>query len=243
MKSSAELVELAEALAERGAKGFLLSGGSDGSGKVPLAPFASGIKAVKSSTDLLVNAHIGLATERELNDLVSSGVDAFSADLYGSDETIREVLGIDRRAEDYFSVVRSLKDLGAKVAPHICVGIHGGALKGEFAAIDWLARLEPEVLILISLIPTRGTVYGSVPAPSQDAMLEVVKAARSALPDTKLLLGCMRSKKDRSGEYELIEAGLDGIVLPSAATVRKLRSEGFEVRKRSLCCAFAGDHL
>ncbi len=241
--SPSELVGLAEALAERGAKGFLLSGGSDETGRVPLGPFSGAIRTIKSSTDLLINAHVGLASESELRDLVSSGVDAFSADIYGSDETIREVLGIERRANDYFTVVRILKDLEAKVAPHLCVGVEGGVVRGEFEAIERLAAIEPEVLILISLIPTRGTAYESAKAPSTKDLLDVIRAARFSLPRTKLILGCMRSKKDRSSEYQLVEAGLDGVVLPSPSTVRRLVSEGYETRKRLLCCAFAGTHL
>jgi hypothetical protein len=47
----------------------------------------------------------------------------------------------------------------------------------------------------------------------------------------------MRSKKDRSWEAEAVEAGIDGIVLPSERMVEELRDRGYRIRKRSVCCA------
>lgn len=233
----ADLLDVAEALAERGARGLLLSGGSDETGRIGIAGFADAIKEIKTTTDLKINAHIGLAKPKEIQSLVGCGIDSFSVDVYGSNETIREVLGIDATVEDYVEVVANLKSWGARVAPHVCVGIHGGAMRGEMVAIERLSRLEPEALVLISLIPTKGTVYESVNPPSSEMMSSVVRRTREELPATKLLLGCMRSKLDRSAEFRLITEGLDGIVLPSTSTVDQLKKEGYAVKKRSVCCA------
>lgn len=239
-----DLVSVAEALAERGASGFLLSGGVDGSGRVPLCGFVDAIAEIKATTDLRINAHIGLSDEREIKRLVKSGIDSFSVDVYGSVETISEVLGLKATPEDYFSVVENLRNAGAPiVAPHVCVGVHAGRMHGELKAIERLSAAPPEVLVLISLIPTKGTAYESVSPPSREEMLEVIGKARHDLPTTKLLLGCMRSKLDRSSEYDYLEAGLDGIVLPVARTVERLRAEGVSVKKRAICCSFAQSYL
>lgn len=236
--TSEELLEVARALAERGAKGFLLSGGVDSEGRVPISEFLSAIREIKSTTDLKINAHIGLSPRDEISSLVKSGIDSFSVDLYGSDETIREVLGLRAKAKDYFEVVSNLNGAGAPVvAPHICIGIHEGGLKGEFSAIDWIKRMSPKELVLISLTPTAGTAYERVAIPSKEMMMTVVQQARDRLPDTRLLLGCMRSKRDRSWEYDLVAAGLDGIVLPSVSTVQRLRRDGYSTKKRSVCCS------
>jgi len=236
--SSEELLEVAEALAERGANGFLLSGGADLNGRVPVSDFIPAIREIKTTTDLKINAHIGLTPRSQIHDLVKSGIDSFSVDLYGADETIHEVLGLNSRASDYFEIVKNLRDAGAPVvAPHICIGIHEGNLKGEFGAIKSLKKIAPKELVLISLIPTKGTAFQGVPSPSDEMMISVIREARSELPDTKLLLGCMRSKKNRSSEFNLIDAGLDGIVLPSASTVEQLKKQGFSTKKRSVCCS------
>jgi uncharacterized radical SAM superfamily protein len=233
-----ELIEVAEALAERGARGFLLSGGSDISGKVRIADFAEAIEEIKNTTDLKVNAHIGLTPPDEIQQLVKCGIDSFSVDVYGSEETIHDVLGLKARPEDYMQVIEGLRRSGAKViAPHICVGIHGGRLVGEDAAIERLKKVAPDVLILISLIPTKGTEYCSVAPPSNDMILSVIRKAKADLPYTKLILGCMRSKMDRSSEFDFVEAGLNGIVLPASSTVERLKNEGYSIKKRSTCCS------
>ena len=233
-----ELLEVAEALAERGAKGFLLSGGSDTSGRVRIADFADAISEIKETTDLLINAHVGLSRRTELERLVRSGVDAFSTDLYGDSQTIAEVLGIEANPEDYYQVIRDLKDLGAsRIAPHVCIGIRGGKLGSEIHAIQNVKELGPEALILISLMPTKGTAYEGVTPPDRAALLQVARKAREMMPGTKLLLGCMRSKLDRSSEVDMVEAGVDGLVLPASATVDRLRNSGYSIKKRSTCCA------
>lgn len=233
-----DLLSVADALARRGAKGFLLSGGLDRDGRVPLSRHIDAVREIKSSTDLLINAHIGLARKSDMSGLVDAGVDAFSVDIYGSNETISEVLGLGACVEDYLDVVRALMDAGApNVTPHVCVGIHGGRLKGELAALERLRTAEPEQIVIISLIPTKGTPYEGVPAPGGRDVLDIIRAARSFHPDARLLLGCMRSKKDRSWEAEAVDAGADGIVLPSEGTVGALKQGGHSIRKRSVCCA------
>lgn len=233
-----ELTEVAKSLAARGAKGILLSGGVDKTGKVPIVNFVSAIEKIKSTTDLKVNAHIGLSSTAEIGELVRVGIDAFSVDIYGSDATIGDVLGLKVHVEDYFRVLRDLMERGAYVAPHICVGIHGGRIEGEVEALERLAELEPKTLVLISLIPTKGTAYEGIEPPSADDMLMVVRTARRLMPRTRILLGCMRSRLTRTVEYEAIRAGADGIVLPSPETVKRLRADGFRIRERDECCAF-----
>jgi hypothetical protein len=236
--TSEELVEIARSLEARGAKGFLLSGGVDETGKVPIADFLPAISEIKDETDLKINAHIGLSPTAEIGELARAGIDAFSIDVYGSDATISDVLGLKARVGDYFRVLRDLKEQKAYTAPHICVGIHEGRIDGEISALEHLAELEPDALVLISLIPTKGTLYEKVEPPSREDVLTVVKAARRVLPRTRILLGCMRSKLSRAVEYDAVAVGVDGVVLPSSETVKRLKAEGFTIRERVECCAF-----
>jgi uncharacterized radical SAM superfamily protein len=233
-----ELIAFAQGLADRGGEGMLLSGGSDSCGKVSLGRFAGAIREIRATTSLTMNAHVGLMPKDELSQLVDAGVDIFSADLYGDDMTVNEVLGLRAHASDYVQVVRDLNELGAqKVAPHVCVGILGGRLRGEIAAVRALEDMDPYAVVLLSLVPTRGTAYESVPAPGREELIAVITAARASLPDTRLLLGCMRSKRDRSWEADAIRAGLDGIVLPADATLKDLEATGFKTRSKNTCCA------
>lgn len=240
MTDPEDLLSFARGLADAGGEGLLLSGGCDPGGKVALDKFVPAIKEVKATTPLKVNAHLGLTPGDSLRDLVSSGIDAFSVDVYGDDETIREVLGLEVKAAEYVDIVRRLKELGAPtVAPHICLGILGGKPRAERAALRSLAPLEPDALIVISFIPTRGTAYASCPPPGGADIVSFVADARVELPDTRLLLGCMRSRKDRSWEVDAVLAGLDGIVSPLESTVAEVSARGFLVRRKNTCCALS----
>jgi uncharacterized radical SAM superfamily protein len=233
-----DLVRLAKELDEEGATGLLLSGGSDASGKVPLGRYTDAICRVKECTSLKVNAHVGLTGRQELADLVAAGVDAFSVDVYGSDKVIRDTLGLRARSEDFFRVVEDLLDLRAPiVAPHVCIGLEPGGVSSEIGAVDRLSPLEPDKLVFIVFTPTKGTPYEANPRPSSDAIIEVLKAARSQLPSTRLLLGCMRPRRQREYEIAAVATGIDGIVMPSGETLKRIRSQGIDVNEKRTCCA------
>lgn len=235
----AELLRIATSLESAGATGMLISGGCDGSGKVPLGRFIGAIRRIKQETGLLLNAHVGLSSHDELEDLVSSGVDAFSVDTYGSDSAVRETLRLEAGSGDFLRVIYDLKDLHApSVVPHICIGVEGGRVSGEFEAISMLKAVAPDSLALIVFTPTKGTPYEGCQPPSSEAILEVIRNARDQHRDARILLGCMRPRKDRSYEVDAVHAGIDGVAMPSRETVERLRSEGFDVRVKPTCCAF-----
>ncbi|HUV61604.1 MAG TPA: radical SAM protein [Thermoplasmata archaeon] len=238
VESPDALLELAARLSDAGGEGFLLTGGSDRSGRVPLERFADAISMVKETTSLRINAHVGLMPRHELGTLVRAGVDAFSVDIYGSDSAIKKTTGLDARVSDFLSVVRDLRALGAPtVAPHICVGIEAGEVVGEYAAIDSLVPYAPDALVIIALMPTRGTPYEGISPPSGDSTLDVIRAARMALPESRLLLGCMRPRSDRSWEVEAAGAGIDGIAMPTRETMRALAENGWRLTEKCVCCA------
>jgi len=232
------LLRMAARLSDAGGEGFLLTGGSDRSGKVPLERFADAISTVKETTSLRINAHVGLMPRQGLETLVCAGVDAFSVDIYGTDSAIKNATGLDARVPDFLSIVRDLRALGAQaVAPHICVGIEMGEVVGEYAAIDSLVPYAPDALVIIALMPTRGTPYESISPPSANSTLDVIKAARTALPESRLLLGCMRPRSNRSWEVGAARAGIDGIAMPTRETMRLLAENGWRLVEKRVCCA------
>lgn len=234
-----ELERLAERLNQDGGTGFLLSGGSTSSGKVPLARFTDAISRIRQSTSLRINVHVGLMPPQELSGLVEAGVDAFCVDVYGTDAPISETLGLKASAEDYLKVLTDLIDLDAPlVVPHLCVGIHEGRIEGEFAAIDMLSDMNLNAAVILVLAPTRGTPYARLEAPTMDEVLSVIGYARERLAGARLNLGCMRPRGVRSLEVKAAYAGVDGIAVPSKATERKLLGDGWNIIEKETCCAF-----
>lgn len=234
-----ELEAIAERLSREGGAGFLLSGGATSSGKVPLARFGRAIERIKRSTALIVNAHVGLMPRDELSVLVAAGVDAFSVDVYGSDSAVAGTLGLSATARDYVTAMEDLIDLGAPlVVPHICVGIEGGRVAGEFVAIDALADVRPKAVVIIVLMPTKGTPYAAVEPPNDVETLSVVRRAIDRLPGARVNLGCMRPRGKRSLEIDAAYAGVSGLAVPSTATKERLSRDGWHVIEKETCCAF-----
>lgn len=233
-----ELLRLARALDDAGASGFLLSGGSEATGKVPLERFVGAIRHIKDHTDLKVNAHVGLMPKDGLDGLIAAGVDSFSVDVYGTDSAVRETLRLNATADDFFRVLEDLKDLGAPiVAPHVCIGIEEGVLVGEEMVISRLAPMDPDVIIFIVFTPTKGTPYGDALPPSESDVFSVVRLARERLPDTRLVLGCMRPRKAHQYESGAIRLGIDGIAMPAAETLKAIEMTGARVFEKTTCCA------
>jgi uncharacterized radical SAM superfamily protein len=219
--------------------GLLISGGSTSEGRVPLDAFYPAIRWIKDHTGLIVNLHCGLIGAIEAEEIAASGVDIASVDLVGSEESIKGVYGLSARVENYRDALLSLVDAGVpQVAPHVCVGLDHGVLKGEHRALEIASEISPEVIVLLGLIPTAGTPMADVNPPSAEDMVKAATWAKEESPSSEVALGCMRQRTDRIDlEERLIEAGATRITLPSKATVEKANEMGYRVRFFDGCCA------
>ncbi len=125
------MATLGEALAGRTARAgaatsFLVSGGCvAATGRVPFMDHLPDLTVLGRRGRL--NFHVGLVGEEEASAL-SGLADAVSFDVVGDDDTIREVLHLDRKVVDYR---RSLDALRRPVrgVPPVRAGLHGGRLR------------------------------------------------------------------------------------------------------------------
>lgn len=235
----ASLVERCGEAATRGARGVLLSGGYNPDGYVPFEPFLDAIERVKRETGLLISAHTGLVPRWLARELGRTGVDLADFDLIGDDETIRLALGIDRTVEDYTRTIKNLKRSLPYVAPHICIGLHAGKVKGEWRAIEIAGKIKPAVLVMLVLAPTPGTRFERTIGPGPKEVGEIIMRARTKLPGTALALGCMRPRGEIRTEFEIqaLQSGANRVAIPSGLTLEAARRIGLEVRRLDACCA------
>ncbi len=227
--SPEDLLEISQKLVDEGANGFLLSGGCDKEGRVPLEGYYTVLKEIEENTDLLMNVHTGLADDEMAHSLSRTGVDMVSYDILGSSETIDLVYGYDKTPGDYLDGYRKLKNSGLRVAPHITVGLHEGRLEGEFEALKMVS--DADILVLNTLIPSEFGVTVKT-----DDFLRVVDEARSVI-EGKVVIGCMRERGRYEMEIEALKRGVDGIVIPSRKTVDWAESR-YDIRKHETCCVF-----
>ncbi len=229
-ESPEKLWKLCTELAERGAKGFLISGGYNGEGKVPLARFLPVIRRLKEELGLSFNIHTGILSYQEAKQIAKAKVDVVSIDLIASNKVIRELTNLALTSRDYEKTLENLERAGLTYAPHICIGLYYGRIRGEVNALRMLMKREFKTLILLVLVTSKRTQMRDTCPPPAEKAAKVVLAARLLFPEVRLILGCMRP----GGKYRIVldqaavKLGVNGIVQPAAkGTYRIIES----------CCA------
>ncbi len=218
-----------------GARSLLISGGCDAQGRVPVAPHLETIAQLRRGRRL--NWHLGLVKPEDLEGLPPL-VDVISFDIVGDAETARQVYGLNVTLDDYVQTLRHLRQV-APVVPHVTIGLYGGQIRAERAALEALAAEGVERVILIVFIPTPGTRYAACTPPPLDEVASLLADARCLLPQAGLYLGCMRPHgRYRQQLDELaVACGLNLIVNPTRAAERAAQVAGLAVAWGDECCA------
>lgn len=223
---------------------ILLSGGADRDGRLPLIEQLPFIEWVRRR-GIRINAHVGLQSREDMR-VLAPLFDQVSLDYVWDDDTIHEVYHLDRVGADYLDAARGWVDAFAadssaeaqalahrSVNLHLTIGLKGGVLAGENAAIDSLVAFRPASLVFLVLIPTEGTVYGSVPVVRVEAVESVFSHARKALPSTDFILGCMHPRAEQYGDQLVRLARQYGF----RGVVGDTMSDG-ETEQLEECCVF-----
>lgn len=214
---------------------ILLSGGCSFEGDVPLIKHLDTIKYLKERGYKL-NSHLGLMAIKDIEEICKY-IDVASFDMVFDRETIKEVYKMDKTKEDYIKVYETLKKY-IDVSPHICIGLKGGEIVGEYEVIDYLSKNPPSKVTFIVLIPTKHTEYENVDPPKLEEVEKILKEARLKLPNTQINLGCMRPRGNYRQELDVIaiKCGVDTIVLPSKKAIRYAIENGYEIQESRECC-------
>lgn len=219
-----------------GASSCLISGGCDAQGRVPVAQHLDAVAALRPGRRL--NWHVGMIDEAEIR-AIERLVDVISFDVVGDVETVREVYGLEYTLDDYMATY-DLLARHARVVPHVTIGLRGGHLSGERAALEALRARQPDRLVLIILIPTRGTAYADCAPPSLAEVTDLFIETRVSMPDCDLRLGCMRpyGSYRQAVDRLAVLAGLNGIVNPTRQAVVLAEERGLTIDRGDECCAF-----
>ncbi|MDW5561652.1 MAG: radical SAM protein [Methanomassiliicoccus sp.] len=228
--TSEQLLHEVSSLEASGGTGFLLSGGCDARGRVPLGPFLGAVRQIKEGTSLTVNLHPGLVDAEAARALLASGADAFSVDVLQDRQVIAGRLHLDASPQDYRRTLELLSP--GTVVPHVCVGLQSE--RGEEDTLDLLSSVRIEALVVLGLMAPPGFSDGS--AVPTDRLLRFVRQAVRRI-DAPVLLGCMRPRGRADAEIEIIKAGAAGVVNPASATVAWARAAGVEAAEVQACCA------
>ncbi len=216
-------------------RSYLVSGGSDEQGRVPLLEKWAELKELAARGPL--NLHTGLVTEYEAQRLAKIAR-VVSFDFLGDNETIAAVYGLSATVDDYLASYRYLQKY-TSVIPHICIGLNAGVIKGEYDALHLLKGEAVEAISMIVFRPTAGTDFSGSEAPLPEEAAFFIATARLMFPRIPIYLGCMRP----GGRYRekldslALKAGVNKIVLPAPAARRKAEDLGLEISISEECCS------
>lgn len=235
IKNMTPINEYKDKVRGRNVSSFLLSGGCSFNGDVPINNHLDTIKQIREDGYKL-NAHLGLMDEENI-EKVFEYIDVVSFDLVFDKDTIKEVYKIDKTQEDYIKAYESIR-AKVEVSPHICIGLKGGEIKGEYEVIDYLSQNPPKKVTFIVLIPTKGTEYEGVNPPELDRVADVLCEARIKLPNTEINLGCMRPRGMYRKELDILAlmCGINKIVLPSRDAKNKAKQMKMTITEGKECC-------
>lgn len=230
------LEKMANKLEREGAIGFLLSGGCDASGSLPIDPFLPSIAAINESTHLRINAHIGYPPREKIPSLVEAGIDAFSITFPISDRIGREYLRVENAIDRYLETVDALRRCGARrVIPHVLLGL--SSLDEDMRGLELLAKDSPRALVAIAFTPLENTPLSTRPPTSEYHLANALKCARELMPNASIVLGCMRPRGHVTLETMLMKNILNGIVMPSRRAEKKVEESGLIMEHHHGCCA------
>ena len=229
-----------DTLVEQGCKGLLISGGADRSGEVPLLPYVGALSYAREC-GLRVVVQPGLIDRETARGLKDAGVEQVLLDVVADEETIRDVLHMDRAPEDFLRSMLACQSAALKFAPHVVIGLHFGSIRGESRALRFISEAEPAALVLVVLQPLRGTPMAAAQPPSVEQVRSIMALARECRPDTPLALGCAqpRGLAKRRIEQIAIDAGFDAIAYPDVSTIAYAESMGLRWEFSELCCSLA----
>ena len=232
------LFDMAKNLHEKGAKGILVSGGSNIRNQVPLLPHMDDMKRIRKELEMVIRVHPGLPDEETCAALSELDVDGVMLDIIGDQETISDVYHLDATPTDYEAVLERLYRHDIPAVPHIVLGHYFGKMNGEWAALDMIKKYPPKTLVLVILLPLTGTGMEGVVPPSVNEIGDFFDTARLALPSTPILLGCARPLGPIKIKIDqmAINAGLNGIAFPSEGIVAYASEKGLNPSFVNACC-------
>lgn len=232
---------------ERGARGMLLSGGSNLRDEVEYDAFYPTIHRIKRAFPAFkIALHTALVDRDIALRMEDSGIDAAMMDVIGSQDTISRVYHLRRNVADFERSLECLTATALKVVPHIVIGLHYGKLLGEWNALEIVRRHRPAALVLVAVMPFYAPAGRPFATPDPHQVGQFFLDARATLPDIPLLLGCARpagAAKTQIDAYAVM-AGLNGIAHPADGMVELAARLGREVRVTPACCSIAlGDEV
>lgn len=227
---------------ERGARGMLLTGGSNHRDEVEYGPFLPTVRRIKDAfPEFRIAMHTALVDREMARAMAAAGVDVAMLDIIGAQDTVSQVYHLRRPVADFERSLERLVATSMKVVPHIVIGLHYGRMLGEWQALEMIARHRPAALVLVVVMPFYAPAQRPFATPSSVEVGRFFLDARAQLPGLPLLLGCARPAGHAKMEIDAyaVMVGLKGIAHPAEGIVELALTLDRDVRVTPACCSIS----
>ena len=180
--------EVIRELYDSGVRGLLLSGGFRQDGTLPIEPYVDKLRVIKRELELIISAHLGLVTSRDLLADLREIVDVVDFEFTLSSFIVNYVRGFEFSVKKYIESLEKITECGLHVVPHIYVWhpeIKSEVLREELRIISDLGLEEVTLLVYMN------SDVSYKPIELSEKIVRNTKYARSIFHG-KLYMGCMR---------------------------------------------------
>jgi len=234
------LGEICKRLADSGAKGILLTGGSDLKGRLPWKKYGKAIREIRDNTDLFISAHTGFIDPCTARYLKLAGVAQGLMDVMGDAETANTIYHLNGLKKVHRSL-EAIKKSGLELIPHIVAGLYYGQIRAEHEALKIISGYRPKALVIVVLTPLKRTPLFHVSPPSPIETGRLIAAARLMMPEVPISLGCERPR-NRDGwvmENLALRAGANRMAVWSDFAIKEAKNLKLKPRFQSTCCSLS----
>ena len=214
------LPRILEALARRGVRGVLLSGGWTRQGTLPVEPYIEPLIEAKKKLGLVFNIHLGLETRRDILEAVREFADIIDYEFTLSKWMVKTVRRLPFGPERYLEALKAMIDVGLNVVPHVFLWHPMQTAEGLREELRAITDLGIDVVNLLVYIPPEGDIDRN----TAEKLTMLADYAHSIFPG-KLYLGCMRPRSARRIlDQHVIGRGIvERIANPSLTATRLYR--------------------
>jgi uncharacterized radical SAM superfamily protein len=220
-----DLLRLLEYYYERGFRGFLISGGFNPEGYLPLGSEHLGVlREFRRGRDVFLSVHAGLMP-RGLLGRAMEVFDLVDFEVPPSDRYVREGRGLGRTRGDYLELLSYVvEEYGEdRVAPHVVIGSGLSTAEDDLRTVKDVGSVTSRLLVVL-------VAMGGAP-PEVGRVVEAFRTARRYFRE--VALGCMRPRTLGRVFVELaLEGYVDRFVNPG-----RVLAERVPVELYGSCCS------
>ncbi len=231
------LYNIVKSLYNKGARGFLLSGGFNREGYLMISKeHLKVVKKLKKDLEVVFSIHLGLAPRDLLEEVWSSGIDFIDFEVPPSDLYVKLAKNLpDHRVSDYVKFAEYALTLDKNfLVPHLIIDSKLATFNDEVNVLNQLSTLNPRLLVL--LVEIRKGPW-NLSKNSFERVKNILAISKNLFREVSL--GCMRNPKFKVYDDKFIELGLlDRIANPRNGTIKK-----YGLRVIGACCSIERKHF